>query len=97
MNFVVSHIYREGNQCADRLANFGLSIHSISFWPGVPVVISGCFVNNKLGLPNFRFVSLRGSWHSPPFFVVRILLFMQMNLLISKVNDQNALTHVNSR
>jgi ribonuclease HI len=25
MNFIVSHIYKEGNQCADALANFGLS------------------------------------------------------------------------
>jgi len=27
----------------------------------------------------------------------RIMLFTQMNLLISKVSDQNALMHVNSR
>ena len=37
------------------------------------------------------------------FFVIkmlyelRILLFTQMDLLIPKINDQNALTHVNSR
>ncbi|CAJ2644469.1 unnamed protein product [Trifolium pratense] len=26
MNFVVSHVYRKGNQCADGLANIGLTI-----------------------------------------------------------------------
>jgi len=60
MNFVVSHIYREGNHCADRLANFGLSIQGISFWYYVLVIISNSFVNNKLGLPSFRFISFLG-------------------------------------
>jgi len=35
-----------------------------------------------------------GIW---PKFFKRIMLFTQMDLLILKVNDQNALTHVNSR
>jgi len=32
MNFVVSHIFREGNQCADSLANFGLTIQGLFSW-----------------------------------------------------------------
>ena len=27
MNFYVSHVFREGNQCADGLANIGLSVN----------------------------------------------------------------------
>jgi ribonuclease HI len=30
MNFVVTHVYREGNQCADRLANIGLTIDNFT-------------------------------------------------------------------
>ena len=57
MNFVVTHIFREGNQCADRLANLGLSIQGVSFWNIVPAAITSHFVCNKLGRPSFRFVS----------------------------------------
>lgn len=32
MNFVVTHIFREGNQVADSLANYGLSSTSFEFW-----------------------------------------------------------------
>jgi ribonuclease HI len=31
MNFMVTHIYREGNQVADLLANHGLSLTSITY------------------------------------------------------------------
>jgi len=36
MNFVISHIYREGSECADRLTNLGLDIQSISYWNYMP-------------------------------------------------------------
>jgi len=32
MNFIVSHIYREGNHCADRLAALGLTIPNLTIW-----------------------------------------------------------------
>jgi hypothetical protein len=32
MNFVVSHMYREGNQHADGLANIDLSIDRFTIW-----------------------------------------------------------------
>jgi hypothetical protein len=39
MNFIVSHIYREGNHCADRLAALGLNIPNLTIWSEVPLDI----------------------------------------------------------
>jgi ribonuclease HI len=54
MNFMVSHIYREGNQVADSLANHGLSLSSIVFWNTIPMFVRDCFYKNKHGTPSFR-------------------------------------------
>jgi ribonuclease HI len=54
MNFMVSHIYREGNQVADLLANHGLSLSSIAFWNNLPSFVRDCFYRNKHGTPSFR-------------------------------------------
>jgi len=57
MNFIVSHIYREGNQCADRLAALGLTIQNLTIWSEVPLDIREFYVKNRLGMPNFRFIN----------------------------------------
>lgn len=57
MNCIVTHIYREGNQVADSLANYGLTSNSFEVWEGVPGFASESFARNKIGLPNFRFSS----------------------------------------
>lgn len=59
MQFCASHIYREGNNCADKLANFGLSLCSLDlFWfDSLPDFVREDFNRNRLGLPNFRYVS----------------------------------------
>jgi ribonuclease HI len=57
MNCVVTHIYREGNQVADSLANHGLAINSLVFWQDTPLFIADYVNRNKLGLPSFRFCS----------------------------------------
>jgi ribonuclease HI len=54
MTFMVSHIYREGNQVADLLANYGLSCSSIVYWNNLPLFAKECFDKNKHGSPNFR-------------------------------------------
>jgi ribonuclease HI len=54
MNFMVSHIYREGNQVADLLANHGLSILSIVYWNNLPLFVRDCFDFNKHGSTSFR-------------------------------------------
>lgn len=53
-NFNVSHIYREGNHCADQLVNFGLSIPSYTWFQNLPVQIYEHFDRNRLSIPNFR-------------------------------------------
>jgi ribonuclease HI len=57
MNFMVTHIYREGNQVADLLANHGLSLTSITYWHQPPLFLCNSINNNKLGIPSFRYCS----------------------------------------
>jgi hypothetical protein len=56
INFVVSHIYRECNQCADGLANIDLSLNSFTIWNELPQQISSFsyFVDNKLDKLNYK-------------------------------------------
>jgi hypothetical protein len=54
MNVIITHIYREGNQVADSLANYGLSLTSIVFWEDVPLFVRDSFIKNKQGIPSFR-------------------------------------------
>ncbi|MCH99434.1 ribonuclease H protein [Trifolium medium] len=39
MNFIITHIFREGNQVADLLANHGLTLDSIFYWHLPPLFI----------------------------------------------------------
>lgn len=57
MNFLVTHIYREGNQSADKLANVGLTLQSITTWLSIPLFLNTLYINDKLGLPSYRFQS----------------------------------------
>jgi ribonuclease HI len=57
MIFIVSHIFREGNQCVDSLANFGLALQGLFSWETTPSFLSSFLVQNKLDMPNCRFVS----------------------------------------
>jgi hypothetical protein len=58
MNLIVSHIYREGNQVADLLANYGLNLTSFVFWNGSPLFISDFVNRNKGGIPSFRLCTI---------------------------------------
>ncbi|XP_045791752.1 uncharacterized protein LOC123886479 [Trifolium pratense] len=55
MNFMISHIYREGNNCADALANIGLTLVHLSFWNELPQAILESYSSDRLGRPKFRF------------------------------------------
>jgi len=57
MNFLVTHIYREGNQCEDILANIRHNVDNLTIWFQIPEYISSSFCKNRLGLPSFRFVT----------------------------------------
>jgi hypothetical protein len=55
MNFIVTHIYREGNALADRLASLGLGSTGFSWFDVIPWDIMQAYNHNRLGLPLFRF------------------------------------------
>jgi ribonuclease HI len=48
MNFIASHVFREGNTCADALANAGLSLTHLRVWLHVPDFIRDFYGKNKL-------------------------------------------------
>jgi hypothetical protein len=56
MNFFVTHIFREGNTCADALANLGLNTDTFIWWDLPPLHIAPDFYYNKLGYPNYRYM-----------------------------------------
>jgi len=58
MNFMATHVYREGNTCADALANAGLYLNHLTVCLHAPECIKEFFGKNKLGMPNYRFVNL---------------------------------------
>jgi len=58
MNFVVSHIYREGNRCADKLASIGLVVNGVTIWLALPDFLRDLFAHDKQGIPNFRVSNL---------------------------------------
>jgi hypothetical protein len=55
MNLILSHVFREGNSCADGLARLGLALSNLTVWFDLAVVIRDGFFRNKVGLPNYRF------------------------------------------
>lgn len=55
MNFHVSHVFREGNQAADALANLGLQQINFTWWDSHPAAIDR-FINHDIGeFPSYRF------------------------------------------
>jgi hypothetical protein len=56
LQVICSHVYREGNCCADKLADFGHSITG-SVWIGsLPRPLAADFFRDRVGLPNYRFL-----------------------------------------
>jgi hypothetical protein len=54
LNGMMSHIFREGNQVADSLANVGCTLSSPMYWNQSPDFISNLLEKNKFGHPSFR-------------------------------------------
>jgi len=52
---ICSHIYREGNCCADALATLGHDMHDTTWFRTMPVSLSVDFTRGINGLPNYRF------------------------------------------
>ncbi|CAJ2644894.1 unnamed protein product [Trifolium pratense] len=55
MHFRATHIYREGNCCADRMAALGINVNGFYWWDNVPPSVQGDYISNLMGLPSFRF------------------------------------------
>jgi len=52
---VCSHIYREGNCCADRLAALGHGVSGMAWFDRLPPSLLFDFTRDRNGLPNYRF------------------------------------------
>lgn len=52
---ISSHIYREGNVCADRLANMGNSVQGAVWLSSLPPALGSDFFRDRCGLPSYRF------------------------------------------
>lgn len=48
MNFIVSHIFREGNACADALANIDLTLDIYVYYYSSPIQVRSGYVKNRL-------------------------------------------------
>jgi len=57
MSFLATHIFREGNHCANKLANLSLSSRNFTWWNVVHRDLREDFARNKLGIPCFRSVN----------------------------------------
>ncbi|GAU31973.1 hypothetical protein TSUD_359180 [Trifolium subterraneum] len=49
-----SHIFREGNACADKLASLGHACPQLRWWSSIPSTLRDEFLHDKLGLPQYR-------------------------------------------
>jgi len=52
---ICSHIFREGNCCADGLADMGHAVTDTSWFTTLPPLLLADFARDKNGLPNYRF------------------------------------------
>lgn len=55
MTVLCSHIFREGNCCADKLAFIGHSLTNTVWFDSLPPTLAVDFARDRSGLPNFRF------------------------------------------
>jgi hypothetical protein len=55
IDFIISHIYREGNHGSDKLAWLGLSVNVFSWWNVSPTEITSDLACNRIGVPCYRF------------------------------------------
>lgn len=58
ISFFITHIYREGNHCVDKLASISLALNTFFWWDHLPSQLEMDFARNRLCLPYFRFVNL---------------------------------------
>jgi hypothetical protein len=54
-SIIVSHIYGEGNHCADKLVSLSLSMNVFNWWNVSPTESRGDLACNRLDLPHYKF------------------------------------------
>lgn len=64
IHFLIAHIFKEDNYCADKLANFGLHLHDFTWWDVVHSNILMDFARNIL----MEFV-IKGFWFNAPLIL----------------------------
>ncbi|KAG4940990.1 hypothetical protein GLYMA_16G105700v4 [Glycine max] len=77
MDFVTFHIFREGNQCVDKLANFGINSHGF-LWC-IPTFLSEQFA--RIGLVQLWIflivvILVSSGWLLSSFHVLQIFIFL---------------------
>lgn len=55
MTVLCSHVFREGNCCADKTAFIGHSLKNTVWFDSLPHTLPVDFARDRSGLPNFRF------------------------------------------
>jgi len=74
MNFIISHILREWNHCADKMTKSRFNVQTLTWWDEVPLEVMSDFARNRLRLPNFRYAYFEGFWYNPLLPFVYLLL-----------------------
>jgi len=57
MNFMATHVFREGTVCADTLAFIGSSLTHLKIWLSALNCIQSPLARNRTGMPEYRFVN----------------------------------------
>ncbi|XP_058770393.1 uncharacterized protein LOC131644024 [Vicia villosa] len=110
INFLVTHIFREGNHCADRLANLGLHVNDFTWWEVVHRDILAELAKNSIAsmLP-YSTIDVSYNWHLVRFvhaasmlnedFICIIPVFVMARPLakICDINDSKELWKVSVR
>ena len=68
INFLVTHVYREQNNCVDVLTNVGLSLNHITIWLEVPLCIRSHYVKHMMGMPVLGLLIFEEVFVIVPFF-----------------------------
>jgi len=85
ISILSSHIYHEGNNCANKLANHGHDVTNFLWWDVLPAFISQYFFREWVGLPSYHFPYVSRSYWFCCFLLrvqVRSLPFLQFFLFL---------------
>lgn len=82
MSFIFSHIYREGNTCADKLAVYGTIIDCFVWWDLIPMFISEDFLEIDIGCLAIDLDNLMGKVLCPPCSLLFFAFSLFNNIMV---------------